>query len=363
MNINLRQKRTLSGAQKLFAAFLIAAVFPRMAFAVGGNGEAAGSGLFLAEEPSARVSALAGMSLPLANEPGAMYLNPALLGHMTGGLRLACSAWNDAAAIGNYSFAYAALYRGGLGALGFGYLGYDSGKDTVYDINGNPTMSNINFESDQAFSAAWGVPLTSRLFIGGQVKAVKSTLVNTYTANALTYDAGIMYKSLNDKFTLGAGVQNLTGKLQYKKVGDTLLNVVRADMGYKISSGFGSALLGVSVQKPDNQSGIAGGGIEYAMPGLPVSLRGGVRRAGEIATGGEQVNFTAGAGLDLGVVTLDYAFQPVGDLGEPMHKFSFSMGLGGSNNVVKRAAYYYDKKDMKNKAVAMLESVSRSEPS
>ncbi|MCX5785469.1 MAG: PorV/PorQ family protein [Elusimicrobia bacterium] len=297
---------------------LLAIVFPVLSFAGGADAQ---SGLFLTDEPSARVSALGGVSLLAANDPGAMYINPALLGNMTGNVRLAASAWKDVAAVGTYSFGYAALKLGGLGALGFGYLGYASGSDKVYDTNGTQT-GNVKFESDSALSAGLGLHAADWLFIGGQVKSVTSKLAEKYTADALTFDAGIMFK-ISDRFTLGAGVQNITGELKYKTVGDPLLRVIRAGAGYRLDLGKNNAIIGVEAQKPADADVNLGAGVEYNVAGL--SLRGGMKRAGGAE---KETSFTAGAGFNFGGVGLDYAFQPAGNLGEVMHKVTLNVGFG-----------------------------------
>ena len=305
--------------RKSAALLPLVLAFPALSFAGGAVGQ---SGLFLTEEPSARVSALGGVSLLAANDPGAMYLNPAMLGSMTGNVRIAASAWQDVAAAGTYSFGYAALKLGGLGALGFGYLGYGSGTDEIYDINGTQT-GNVKLESDRALSAALGLHLADWLFIGGQVKSVMSKLAERYTANALTYDAGIMLK-MSDRFTIGAGVQNITGELKYKTVGDPLLRVIRAGAGYRLGMGKSNAIIGVEAQKPADSDVNIGAGVEFNMAGL-FSLRGGMKRAGGAE---KEASITAGAGIKLGGVGFDYAFQPAGNLGEPLHKATINVRFG-----------------------------------
>lgn len=323
-----------------FIAVVVLLSWPAICFSSGAGTTAAE---FLQEDPTARGFSMGGVYLPLINDGGAAYINPALLGHMTGH-NVAVSEWKGLDGISQYGFAGIVLNAGKVGAFGLNYLSYDSGAEDVYDINGN--LSKVVLQKDYAVSAGWGRNLGENLFFGGQVKSVNSDLAEAYSANAITFDAGVMFKSLDDNLTIGAGVQNMSGQLKYQQEGDPLPRIIRGEAGYRFFIGHDSVIMGVAVKKPDFQNALDGGaGIEYAPAALPVAVRAGMRRdAGETA-------FAAGLGLKWKGISLDYGFQPAGALGEASQRLSLSVNFGPSTEAGR--AEVFKTRGMKRKAVAM----------
>lgn len=316
-------------------------------FALPSRGFSAGAGTtaaeFLRQDPTARGFSMGGVYLPLVNDAGAAYVNPAALGHMTGH-NVALSAWKGLDGLSQYGFAGIVLDAGKVGAFGINYLSYGSGSEEIYDLNGN--LSKVVLQKDYAASAGWGRNLGEHLFFGGRVKSVNSKLAETYSANAITFDAGMMLKSLDDKLTIGVGVDNLSGQLKYQEESDPLPRVIRGEIGYRFALGRDSVIIGAAVKKPDAENTLDGGaGIEYAPAAMPVALRAGMRREAE------EMTFTAGLGLNWKAVSLDYGFQPAGKLGEASQRISLSINFGPVTETGRAEAF--KNKGMKRKAIAM----------
>jgi len=323
-----------------FVAALILFAFPMHVFTTGAGTTSAE---FLRQDPTARGFSMGGVYLPLLNDAGAAYVNPAVLGHITGH-NMALSAWKGLDGVSQYGFAGIVLNAGKVGAFGINYLSYDSGSEDIYDLNGN--LSKVVLQKDYAASAGWGRNLGEYLFFGGQVKSVSSKLAETYNASAITFDACVMYKSLDDKLTIGAGMENLSGELKYQEEGDPLPRIMRGEIGYRFFLGRDSVIIGAAVKKPDNENTLDGGaGIEYTPAAMPVAVRVGMRREAE------EMTFAAGLGLNWKTVSLDYGFQPAGKLGEATQRLSLSMNFGPATEAER--AVVFKNKGMKRKAIAM----------
>ena len=323
-----------------FMAALVLFVFPAYGFSAGAGTTAAD---FLRQDPAARGFAMGGVYLPLVNDAGAAYVNPAVLGHMTGH-NVALSAWQGLDGVSQYNFVGIVLNSGKVGAFGINYLSYTSGSEDIYDLDGN--LSKVILQKDYAASAGWGRNLGERLFFGGQVKSVNSKLAETYGANTITFDAGVMFKSLDDKLTIGAGVENMGGELKYQEEGDPLPGVMRGEIGYRFDLGRDSVIVGAAVKKPDAENTLDGGvGIEYAPAAIPVAVRAGMRREAE------EMTFAAGLGLHWKALSLDYGFQPAGKLGEAAQRISLSINFGPVAEAGRAEAF--KNKGMKHKAIAM----------
>ncbi len=323
-----------------FIAALVLFAFPAQGFSAGAGTTAA---QFLRQDLTARGFSMGGVYLPLANDAGAAYVNPAALGHMTGH-NVALSAWKGLDALSRYNFAGIVLNAGKVGAFGINYLSYNSGSEEMYDLNGG--LSEIVLQKDYAASAGWGRNLGEHLFFGGQVKSVNSKLAETYSASAVTFDAGAMFKSLDDNLTIGAGVDNLSGRLKYLEEADPLPRIVRGEIGYRVALGRNRVIIGAVVKKPAAENTLDGGaGIEYAPAAMPVALRAGMRREAEETT------FAAGLGLNWKAVSLDYGFQPAGKLGEVSQRLSLSVNFGPVTDAGRAKAF--KNKGMKRKAIAM----------
>ena len=312
------------------ALFFLTAV-PMLSFS-GGPGTAAA--LFLREDPSARGFSMGGVYLPLINSPGAVYVNPGGLGHVTGH-HIELSMWQGLDAVSRYNFAGIVASARRAGVFSFNYLSYDTGIEGVYDLSGN--FSRVTLQKDYAVSAGWGKNLGETFFAGGQLKLVGSELAESYSASALTLDTGVMYKSLNDKLTLGAGARNMGGSLKYKTVSDPLPRSITGEAGYRWTFYDDNLTAGLFVQKfMDSNTIDRGLGLEYGFSAMPLSLRGGLREMEGV------LKAAAGIGVVLKGVTIDYGFSAAGKLAETSQRFSLSVNFGPESDM-ERAGVYRDR--------------------
>ncbi|HOI42413.1 MAG TPA: hypothetical protein PK523_05650, partial [Elusimicrobiales bacterium] len=225
-----------------------------------------------------------------------------------------------------------------------GYMGYDSGSEEIYDVDGG--VRNVVLQKDYAVSAGWGHNLGERLFFGAQAKSVSSSLAEEYKANTLSFDGGLAYKSLDDRFTLGLAARNFGGELKYKSEADPLPQTIAVGAGYKMDAGPAKLALGVeAVKQADAESPYGALGAEYELPGFPVALRAALRHFDK------EVLFAAGLGVSLKGIALDYGFQPAGELGEAGHRFTLRLAFGPVDDAARALAYR--ELGLKRKALAM----------
>jgi hypothetical protein len=136
------------------------------------------------------------------------------------------------------------------------------------------------------------------------------------------------------------------GQLKYQQEGDPLPRIIRGEVGYRFFLGRDSVIMGAVIKKLESESAIDGGaGIEYVPAALPVALRAGMRRAaGAMA-------FDAGMGLNWKSISLDYGFQPAGELGETAQRLTLSVNFGPATESGRAEAF--KNRGLKRKAVAM----------
>jgi len=324
------------------ALFAVLALFFSSAVChAGGAGTTAAE--FLRQDPMARGFALGGLYLPLGNDVAAAYINPAVLGHMTGH-GVGVSAWRGLDGASQYGFAGLVLDAGRVGSFGINYLRYSSGSEDIYDLEGN--LTKVVLQEDYAASVGWGRNIGERLFFGLQAKSVNSRLAENYEANAITFNTGVMFKSLDDKFTLGAGVENFGGELKYLSEADPLPRALRGEIGYTFGLGRDTVMVAGGVKLTEAEGDLDGGaGIEYTPGAFPIALRAGMRREAE------EMAFSAGLGLRWRSVGLDYGFQPVSRLGETAQRLSLSVNFGPDTELGRAGAYR--QKGLRRKALAM----------
>src|SRR5262249_33267758 len=70
-------------------------------------------------------------------------------------------------------------------------------------------------------------------FVGVGGKVIRSTLVQQYTASAITGDVGYLVNSPDTGLTFGASVLNMGGQLRYIDQGDPLPTTIRTGLAYQ----------------------------------------------------------------------------------------------------------------------------------
>lgn len=232
----------------------------------------------------------------------------------------------------NYSnLAFAKRAGGGVFALAAGYL---SLPDTVkYDKFGTRLPETYS-ASDLAVTLGYSGRLAPRANFGLNAKYISSKL-ETEAATALTMDAGIKYAAVPGKLVFGLALQNLGGRLTYISEGDSL------PLNLKFGGQFTFSLDRNTATKKDltlytdlNQLKDSGA---YANAGVDLtsaydkdttfSLRAGYRTN----AGGGSAGFAAGMGVDMKAYLVEYAYAPLGDLGNT-HRFSLAFKFGAKKS-------------------------------
>ena len=254
---------------------------------------------------SARVDALGGAFTGLADDPSALFYNPAGLSR----LKATSLSINHNSYLAG-SFEETLLFGMPIGSLGgfAGALQYVSwGGLDERDVNG---VSLGNFtDGDVAFSVGWGLPVVRGLSLGLALHGVQQKIVDSlYTG--LSGDMGVFWTP----------DPNLHVGLAYAGLGTPQAGFTPAqDLHLGVSAllelGKNASLLPTASGdwQPNGVSRIQGG-LEGAFA-KDYFLRLGYQGVLQDNQINGLTGFTAGAGLRIEQFRLDYAFVPYGDLG------------------------------------------------
>ena len=309
--------------------------------------------LFLLDaQPNIRLYSMGGV-LSSLGQTDAAY-NPWELGY-TVNPSVSLAHWPGAVLESNYNFVSALVPYRKLGTFSLSYLNYGTGSETVEELDG--TTRSIKLEDNKLISLGYGRAITQRVFAGISVKSLTSTLAADYKASAMLMDFGLVYRTLNDKHSVGVAVVNYGSGLKYFKTQEPVPTEYK--VGYtrktrpwanqKIVWGLGYAKSQVST--------VYSAGAEY-FPGIPfVSVRAGLNK------GGEATKFMAGLGVNYNALDLDFGYDMTSSKMEDSQtplRFALTWSFGA------RDAYSlgekYMARSMKAKAVALWEDIKPREP-
>ncbi len=299
----------------------LALCLPGMLFASGPGTTAAN---FLKMSMSPRAAALAGAYGALADDSGAVFVNPAGLASQTGSQAgLGFATYFQDVKTGELS------YTGEMGGRRFG-VGVS--LLTVSDINRYGTTDNTGAVTSLGVFGANDMAVSfthaskdvlpgslDNLDFGAAVKFIRSKL-DDESAMAAALDAGALYR-FTEKINFSLVLQNLGTEMKFIDESDPLPINLRAGVLYRWS-GSANLLAEVSQYFSDEKFYAAFAGEYWLREGF--ALRGGYK------FGYDTSNLGAAAGLALGFcisnsgIGLDYAYTPFGELGD-IHRFGFSM--------------------------------------
>ncbi len=299
---------------------------------------------FLKIGMGARAAGMADSFTAVADDPTAIYWNPAGLYQVEGTqLSLTHNAW-----LQGVNIEYLALSQklGSAGAVGLGFttLGLQSFLSTVEDSSGNfagngPSVSASDWELSAGYSNLLSRFLPDHRFdrtlVGLSVNVVGQNEVGL-TGTAISFDAGIIQLFPQDHLSVGLDVVNVGTAIQDRsqpleaKLGGAwyhLQNFTRQD---KLTIAADLAL--------NNDTGLQPSlGSEYRLPLDSSDI--GFLRAGVRTTDNEfGLSFlTLGAGLEHVfsgfVADIDYAFAPYGTIGAT-HRISLNLRLGNEEEKI-----------------------------
>jgi len=277
------------------------------------------SAAFLKLGAGARPAAMGDAYVSVVDDSTAIYWNPAGLAQIDakgGSATLMHAVWFDDIF---YDWASYALPIEHLGVIGIGvqYLSYGTIQQTDYTSYNIGTFS----PNDLCVSVGYARSING-LNIGGNLKYISSTIVNTATAYAA--DFGVMKKFMNNQLSLAFAVQNMGTPLTYVSDKEPLPFNVKAGGSFKIESNW---VIAADANVPIDGPLYYALGTEYVQKlggKLEVSVRGGYNTI-NIQTGGLN-GMTVGLGIKYLDYSIDYAFVPYGDLGNTS-KISLSIAF------------------------------------
>ena len=272
---------------------------------------------FLKVGAGSRAGALGEAYAALADDPSAIYWNPAGLANAAG-TQLTFTYLNWLQGI-NHNFL--AITFGGFG----GTVGLGLTLQTIPDIElrDKPTPEPIGtFDSrDLALALSYGKSLSSRLRLGLTAKYLYEKLTLNSTSG-VAFDAGLQWAPVAP-VVLGASVQHVgkVGSLIDEEI--TLPALLRLGGAYvlplKGSSSTQFSLAGEFVNYFNGGTGV-NAGAEYASTGR-FALRAGYQ------FGRENRGLTAGVGATLGRFVVDYGYAPFSNQFDDSHRFTVSFRI------------------------------------
>ena len=227
----------------------------------------------------------------------------------------------------NYSnMAFATKLGGGAFGLAASYLSNPS--TDKYDKFGTKLLEKYS-ASDMAITLGYSHALAGNTDFGFNVKHISSKL-DTESATALAADFGIKCAAAPGKFEFGLVMQNAGGKLNYINEADPLPRNLKLGGQYTINVNNNAATkkdvtFFLDVNSMKDSGPYANIGVDL----LTVYDRKSnfSMRLGYRTNAGKSSGVSGGLGLDMKTYLVDYAYAPMGNLGNT-HRFSLTFKFG-----------------------------------
>lgn len=303
----------------LFFAVALHLAFAASLFASGAGTTAAP---FLKIGMGARATGMGGAFGAVADNADAIFWNPAgLAGLEKPELSMGFIKYFQDVNVGN--IAYTRKIEDRTFGIGATYLSVpDIARRGLNDSSGIvPDLGTFN-ASDLAVSLAYArknafKSLIDRLDTGVALKFIRSA-IDDASAVAMAVDAGALYHA-TDRVNLAFAVQNLGTSMKFKDERDPLPLNLKAGLAYRPVNRF--VVAAELNEYLIDQKFYASLGGEYWLRDA-FALRGGYRFGYDTSNLGAAAGLSAGFGLKVAGLGVDYAFLPFGDLGNT-HRFGF----------------------------------------
>lgn len=276
---------------------------------------------------SARAFALGRAYVALADEPSAVFWNPAGLEYVP---RMSFSLFHTPliadASYDFLGFVYPTLQYGTVG-LGFSRVGVgDIVVTDIYNVQTEETLSDFDFSE---IYIAYAKKIPFNLTAGVTFKVHRQNFSGTgQVSSAFGLDGGLMYRPNSDSpllsgLSLGFHFQNLIRpQLKLGAYEDTLANRMSFGVMKSIPIGFsGKMNILLDYVQGQFEGGSIHAGAEYQF-----------RDMGTVRLGFDRDAPAFGAGVSYQFVDIDYSFSNLSTDGEfnPSHRFSLTFNLGKS---------------------------------
>ncbi len=289
-------------------------------------------GVFLEDSVGARPYGMGSAFSAIADDANSIYANPGGFHYLA--YPEITTMYNKALMDTSLSYiGYIHPYEN-IGTFSGSFLLFDGGDIELNYLDS--TSEKVKAGQDWAVTLGYGRSIgNSEIFFGGaNIKLVRSTLVNKYSAIAIAMDAGLLYRTIDNKLSISLAFQNLGTKLKYKNIGDSLPFTSKFGVAYRILELEGhSVLLAGDFSLNFVKKNI---GVEYWVMQM-FALRLGAK------LGYNPNSYTMGFGINVFSDTkLDYGYSPMID--ETTHRISLSFKFGSQDKIT--LADKYEEKGM-----------------
>ncbi len=273
---------------------------------------------FLELPAGARAIALGSAYTSVSGDPFSAYYNPAGLA----GLDKISVGLMHAAYFQDISYEYGvfAAPAGKLGVLAVSAQSLSVGRLVEIDKTGAQTGDSFK-PNDTALSAICAKRLGA-FDLGASAKYIRSQI--RASASAFSGDLGLQTKI--GKYSFGLSVLNIGRGLKFHAEESGLPTTGRLGASVRLSPKLFVSVDGIA---PKGTGPLIAAGAEYGLVSrqkIKMSVRGGYNSRYVSGKLGGITGMSAGAGLALGGLDLDYAWSLYGELGST-HRFSFSLKL------------------------------------
>lgn len=291
------------------------------------------SGVFLNEPIGARPSSMGGAFSAVSDDANSIYSNPAGYHYMPNSE--ITTMYNKMLMDTSISYIGYVQPLKKDGTISASFLMFYGGNIEINSLDG--TSETKKASSDWAGSVGYGTNLDELFFVGGNFKIIRSTLVEQYSATAIAFDVGGLYRSIDSKFSCGIAVYNLGSGLKYLDTSESLPFSIKTGVGYKvledeINSVLTSADINFGIIDKTTKVNM---GVEYWL-----------LKTLAIRAGYNPSSWTVGIGLNAFGGILDYGYAPM--LDETTHKISLSFKFGSQDRIM--LAEKYEEKGMYERA-------------
>lgn len=284
-----------------------------------------------------RASAMGGEFVSVANTSAAMFSNPGGLAFLQN-MDLSFSYTDYFVDVGISAFTIA-MPLGNLGTFGFNGLILDYGTIEVTEISAqgwnqdftyfNPGLTGETINPGaMAFGISYARALTNKFNFGLTVRYASEDLVRE-KVSALLFDAGLIYQTGFRSVQFGAAIRNFGPEVTFINesyplpqtflfgTSMYLLGPENAILGH---SGWQSLLVLYNLIHPRDYDQQHSVGAEYNLHNL-LFIRAGYK------FNYDEEGLTFGGGLQFKGIRFDYAYEPFGEVLDPVHQFSVGYGL------------------------------------
>jgi len=293
---------------------------------------------FLSVGTDARASAMGEAFTTVEGISSTLFYNPAGLSSMTSFIDLSANHTKWIAEIKHYAFSLAINpQQGRYGVFGISVMAVDYGDMQGTMVWGNSqgyVDTEVFSPSALAVGIGYGMALTDRFSVGGQIKYVTQSLgksvipeegVSKNVSGAMAFDFGTIYKTGFRSLNFGMSIRNFSEELTYEKEGFQLpltftigLSVDPLDFLYEDHQNH-TLLVVVDAVHPRSFPEYFNLGTEY------VFMKMFALRMGYIS-GHEEYGMTMGFGLKSFGLAANYSYTPFGVF-DGVHRYTVSFSM------------------------------------